>query len=267
MNKIIDNILVIKVGTSTLTKRSRDGQLQLDTESFNRIGEQIINLRKRGYNIVIVSSAAIAAGMAVTGLMTRPKNTEESMPTLQALASIGWRYILNAWSDALNPLIIGELLITKRELERSPERPELLKVTCNLMANSTIAIVNENDAITHDEISFGDNDALAAYFATKLKWSSLFGDKVQVVILSDVNGVYKDINDSSSVIKLINNVDEYQEVARSVTSDGGTGGMISKFKAAKVAQDHGVELYITHGRLDNTIKRTLDNEVGTHFSI
>lgn len=266
MNKQLNNLLVIKIGTSTLTKRNGAGLVKLDIESFTKIGKQVIDLQKSGYNVVLVSSAAITGGMAVTGLATRPTNVEASMPTLQGLASIGWRHVLNAWDDALGSLIIGELLITKHELELESERSELLRVTHNLMANNHIAIINENDAITHDEIAFGDNDTLAALFATKLKQSKLFGDKVSVVILSDVDGVYKDINDQSTVIRQINNIDDYKQVAKSQTGDGGTGGMVTKFNAAKTAHASSVNLYITNGRADNTIFRALNNEIGTHFS-
>jgi glutamate 5-kinase len=186
MNQRIDNILVIKVGTSTLTRRNMNGQLELDMKSFKRIGQQVINLKDAGYTIAIVSSAAITAGMVETGLAVRPSNTESSMPTLQALASIGWRHVLNAWDDALEALIIGELLVTRQELERDSERSELLRVARSLMLSGAVPIINENDAITHEKIAYGDNDTLAANFAVRLKRSSLFGDKVSVVVLSAI---------------------------------------------------------------------------------
>lgn len=265
MNQQIDNILVIKVGTSTLTRRSKNGQLELDVKSFKRIGQQVIDLKLAGYNIAIVSSAAITAGMVETGLAVRPGNTESSMPTLQALASIGWRHVLNAWDDALVALTIGELLVTRQELERDSERSELLRVTRSLMLSGAVPIINENDAITHEEIAYGDNDTLAANFAVRLKRSSLFGDMVSVVVLSDIEGVYEDVNDGSTIIKRIDNISEYERVAKETTDSVGTGGMITKFKAARIAYEHGVDLYITHGRGEDSVKRAIQGEIGTRF--
>ena len=267
MNQRIDNILVIKVGTSTLTRRSKNGRLELDSKSFKRIGQQIIELKSAGYAIAIVSSAAITAGMVETGLAVRPSNTESSMPTLQALASIGWRHVLNAWDDALETVTIGELLVTRQELERDSERSELLRVTHSLMLSGAIPVINENDAITHEEIAYGDNDTLAANFAVKLKRSSIFGEKVSVVVLSDIEGVYEDSTDASTIIRQINDIDAYEQVAKETSGSVGTGGMITKFNAARIAHDEGVEFYITHGRASRMIKRTLLGKIGTRFSI
>lgn len=267
MNQQIDNILVIKVGTSTLTKRSENGQLELDIESFERIGRQVINLKDACYNVAIVSSAAITAGMVETGLAVRPSNTEISMPTLQALASIGWRHVLNAWDDALEALKVGELLVTRRELEQDSERSELLRVTRSLMLSGVVPIINENDAITHEEIAYGDNDTLAANFAVRLKRSSLFGDKVSVVVLSDIEGVYEDVNDPSTIIKQIHDIRGYERVAKEANDGVGTGGMITKFKAAIIAHEYGVDLYITHGRSEDSVKRVLRGEIGTRFGV
>jgi glutamate 5-kinase len=263
---LIDNVLIVKVGTSTLTRRNDSGLPELDIQSFDRIAKQIVNLRGNGHNVAIVSSAAITAGMAATGLANRPTNQEEHMPTLQGLASVGWRYIMNAWDDALGGLLIGELLITKHELELDSERSELLKVTHNLMSRGHIPIINENDAITHEEIAFGDNDTLAAIYASKLKQSELFGDNISVIILSDIDGVYEDIDDKSTLIKQIADISKYERVAHAKTGDGGTGGMVTKFNAAKIAQASGIDLYIANGRSENAISRTLNENAGTHFT-
>ncbi|MFZ1301461.1 MAG: hypothetical protein WAQ27_02690 [Candidatus Microsaccharimonas sp.] len=265
MNQHTNAILIIKVGTSTVTTRDQNGQLALDLESFQRIGQQVINLRQQGYTVAIVSSAAITAGMAATGLTVRPVNTEQSMPTLQALASIGWRYVLNAWADALGSLTIGELLVSRRELERDIERSELLRVTHSLMQSGTVAIINENDAIAHEEIAYGDNDTLAAHFAAKLKNSKLFSGSVSVVILSDIDGVYEDINDKATIIRHIHDIDASEAFAKGTDDGVGTGGMVTKFKAARIARDYGVDLYITQGRIAETIPRAVSREIGTYF--
>lgn len=266
MDKIIDNILVIKVGTSTLTTTQPNGQTELDVDSFCQIGKQVTRLHEAGYHIVIVSSAAITAGMVSTGLTVRP-STETDMPNLQRLASIGWRHILNAWSDAMKTLTVGELLLTKRELDSNDERAEALRVTYELMIHGNIPIVNENDAIAHEEIAFGDNDTLAAVFAAKMKRSKLFGNNISLVILSDIEGVYENANEMSDLIKEIDDIDAYTHMAKMTSGSLGTGGMVTKFAAAKIAHQQAVSTYIAHGRTDNVIEKTLRKETGTHFTI
>lgn len=265
MSRLQNKIAVVKVGTSTLTKAYKHGVYELDMESFSRIGKQIVALQRNGYCIAIVSSAAITAGMMITRTTMRPATTEQSMPNLQALASIGWRHVLNRWSDALKGVVVAELLITKNELEFESERSELLNVTQNLMANGYIAIINENDAITHEEIAFGDNDSLAALFASKLKQSELFSDDISLIILSDVDGVYENIKDSTSVIERIEDIDTYRHLAGGAGSSMGTGGMATKFAAATIAVNNAVDMYIANGRRNNVLKDTIQRKTGTLF--
>jgi glutamate 5-kinase len=264
VSKIIDNVLVVKVGTSTLTKIQPNGQVALDFESFKRLGRQITDLQQYGYHVVIVSSAAITAGMVDVGLTVRP-DANNDMPNLQRLASIGWRHILNAWSDAMDGVSIGELLLTKRELESNKEEAEALRVSYELITHGNIPIINENDAITHEEIAFGDNDTLAAIFTSKIKQSKLFGDNVSLIILSDIHGVYADINNEHSIIKQINDVDVHEHIAHNSSGNLGTGGMITKFAAAKIIRQSGADMYIANGRTNSVIQHALDKKIGTHF--
>lgn len=260
-----NKIVIIKIGTSTLTRRTSDGHIELNAESFKRIATQVTQLRKDGVSVLLVSSAAITAGIAAVGIKERPNNQDETMPTLQALASVGWRHVLNAWSDALESNAVGELLITKNELGRNEERSELLRVTQALLHQGIVPIVNENDAITHDEIAFGDNDTLAARLAVKIKRSHLFSNEVSLIILSDVDGVYENVKDSSSLIREINNVDAYAHVVTGSVSDGGTGGMQTKFTAAGIACRYGVDVYISNGQARDVLRKTLSNDLGTRF--
>ena len=269
MKKISNRIVVIKVGTSTLTKKNHKGELELDSESFDRIGNQVTVLRKGGYSVAIVSSAAITAGMMVTHLTKRPSNDEVSMPTLQGLASIGWRHVLNMWSASLGDAIAGELLITRHELELDSERSELLKVSHNLMVNDYVPIINENDAVTHEQIAFGDNDTLAATYAAKLKQSELFGDDVSLIVLSDIDGVYENIDDPKTLISRIEDIDAYEHFASGVVGGVGvgTGGMSTKFAAARISKKSGVTMYIANGRRDEILLSTINGETGTRFDI
>lgn len=264
MKEVIDNILVLKVGTNTLIRKDVNGSERLDKSSFERIGRQVLALQEKGQSVIIVSSAAITAGMIVAGLGSRPRKNNE-MIELQRLASIGWRHILNAWDSALGGKNIGELLLTRRELGMKSEREEVLQVTHTLLKHGDVVIVNENDAISHEEIAFGDNDTLAATFAAGIASSCLFGSNIGLVLLSDIDGVYADLSDSSSVIPHIDDISHYSHLAKGTSQVNGTGGMTSKFQAANIAVNNGVDMWIANGRAANAIARTINGEIGTHF--
>jgi glutamate 5-kinase len=265
VKEIIDDVVLLKIGTSTLMEIQKDGSECLDTASFERISKQVLRLKANGCRVIIVSSGAITAGMVETALTSRPAKVTR-MHELQRLASIGWRHVLNGWDAALGENTIGELLLTQKELGLSDERQEALLVTHTLLAHGDIPIVNENDAITHEEIEFGDNDTLAATYAARICNSSMFGNNVKLILLSDINGVYSDLKDSDSVISKIQNIDAYSHLAQEHGSKG-TGQMRTKFEAARIATENGVEMWIANGRTDNVVERALDGELGTHFTV
>lgn len=255
------SILVIKVGTSTLSTLNDANETILDVASFERIAKQALSFQKQGFGIVIVSSAAITAGMLHTGTTERPAH----MPALQRMASIGWRLILNTWVEAFNGTHVGELLVTKRELERPQESNELVGVIDQLLRHNDICLVNENDALAHEEIAFGDNDTLGAHVAALLQQKKLVTDGVRFVILSDIDGVYQDKDDPTTVLREINNLQELKHIAHGTSSEYGTGGMATKFQAAHITLGAGVETWIGKGKRDNVIQDLFDGESGTHF--
>jgi glutamate 5-kinase len=271
MSKIInqlDDVIVVKIGTTTMFKHE-DGREVLDHDSFSCISQQILNLMSKGHHVSIVSSGAVTAGMEKTHTSERPTD-EEAMPEIQRLATIGWHEVLSTWEKALG-VSVGGLLVTKRELNLdTPEHDEALRTTYTLLNHGNVPILNENDGITHAELShqsFGQNDTLAAIYAAQIAGSDLFGRSVRLVLLSDVDGVYEDINDSSSVISEISELGKYEHLAGGSGSDHGKGGMKTKFEAAKIALDSGVEVWVANGRADNVIHRTLDGQIGTHFTL
>lgn len=265
MEKIIDNIVVVKVGTTTLTKQNENGTESLDAESFSRIGKQVTALRNEGRHALLVSSGAISAGIHATGQQSRAE-ADYSMTDLQRLASIGWRHVLNAWAESVDGMDVGEVLLTRRELGRRSEGKEALSVIHGLMSNNGLAVVNENDAISHEEIAFGDNDTLAARLASKIARSALFGSDVKLVMLSDVDGVYKDVDDRSSLISCIDDMSTFAAVAGGSGSASGTGGMRTKFDAANIAMKSNVDTWIANGREENAVSRAINGEIGTHIS-
>ncbi|HEV2402629.1 MAG TPA: hypothetical protein VGS08_00320 [Candidatus Saccharimonadales bacterium] len=266
MEVLEKDIVVVKVGTSTLTEKQADGRESLDRSAFRRIGTQLMGLREAGYGTVLVSSAAITAGMAITGQSARPSRATH-MHELQRLASIGQRHILNAWAEASPGSTIGELLLTRHELDLASERDELLTVTHTLLTHGDIAIANENDSIAHEEIAFGDNDTLAATFAACIGRSALFGGQVRLVLLTDVDGVYADKDDPSSIIRQIDDIDAYEQLAGGAGSANGTGGMVTKFAAARIAMEHGIPMWIANGKTEDVIQLALRGEAGTGFGV
>lgn len=263
-NHISDELLVIKVGTSTLTKPDSVDWLALDHFSFREIGQQVVQLADAGTNVAIVSSAAIAAGYACS---REERTTEARKDTLekQRMACLGQASLMHAWQTSLQPKLTGQVLFTRHELN-SPEKNELRDVTQRLFERGDIPVANENDALSHEEISFGDNDMLAAHFTALLHGSGLF-KRSRLVILSDIDGLYEDRRDPSSVIRLVNNIDDYQHLAGDAGSANGTGGMASKFKAVRIANQSGIEVYLANGRTTNAIQKTLDGEIGTKFAV
>lgn len=262
MKEKINDVLIVKVGSSLLANNNEPGQLQSDT--FERIGDQILELRDAGHNVALVSSGAIAAGMTLTHLAARP-DTKTEIPELQRLASIGWPYVLKAWSDALPGAHIGQLLLTLQSLDHNIEREEALGVMHSLFSHGDIPVINENDSISDDEITFGDNDRLAALLACRITQSPQFTGNVHLVLLSNVDGVYKDPGDTTSVVPVIEDTARYQHLIVPGQSEFGTGGMNSKLVAASMAGQLGVKSWLANGNEENAIQRALNGEIGTYF--
>lgn len=260
-----NQIIVIKVGTSTLITKNEAGIENLDQESFARIGKQIIELIEAGYKVVLVSSAAITAGLVATNTFSRP-DRETNMVALQRLASIGWRNIINAWDEATPNITVGELLLTSHSLSLAHERDVALKLIHELLINGDIPVINENDAITYAEIAFGDNDTLAATVAAKIAGSDLFDYPVKFIMLSDVDGVYADAENPASLISEINDIDQHENVVKNSSTKYGTGGMTTKFMAAKIATKADVPTIVANGRRENVIQDSLNRVTGTIFN-
>jgi glutamate 5-kinase len=263
VEEVLHDVLVIKVGTSTQMEKQRDGAEKLDTAALARIGRQVVARQTAGKQSVIVSSGAITAGMMAVGLKQRPGG-ETGMRELQRLASIGWRHNLNAWAQALTGLVTGGMLLTRHDLDLSSECHELLEVTRAMLSHGDVPIVNENDVIAHEEIAFGDNDTLAATLVARLASSGWF-NRVGLILLSDVHGLYADRNDASSLIRVVSNAENYMQMAGGAGSANGTGGMQTKLAAAMIANEAGVNMWLANGRTENVVERTMAGEAGTLF--
>lgn len=167
--------LIVKVGTSTLIDAD-----ERPRGTFDLIADSIKNMTDQ-YRIILVTSGAIGFGMRSVGLADRPTNIHD----LQALSMMGQVGLLHRWREAMSPLSIGQVLITSRELNDVASRKTLNDSLESLWHFGALPIVNENDAITTEEISFGDNDKLAAEIASILGAENL-------VLLTDQDGIKAD---------------------------------------------------------------------------
>lgn len=254
-----NDLIVVKVGTNTLTRGTGLG-ISLDQGSFHNIGNQVEDLYDSDTRIAIVSSGAIAAGLQISDMRRAPEKHETN--ELQRLACIGQLPLMQAWRRALSKRSLGQLVFTRHELE-SDEGTELAGVTSTLFRHGDVPVANENDALSHDEITFGDNDTLAAHFAVLLHRSGMF-DRTRLVILSDIHGVYAKQNNPKSSLRAIENIDNYRHLENGMSSINGTGGIQSKLAAARIAQGEGIETFIAYGRAENSIAQALAGRIGTH---
>ncbi len=224
--------LVVKVGSSSLT--TAEGGL--DPERLHALVDA---LAARGGELVLVSSGAIAAGLAPLGLRRRPRD----LGTQQAAASVGQSLLVQQYAGAFgrHGRTVGQVLLTADDVVRRSHYRNAQTTLERLLALGVVPVVNENDAVATDEIRFGDNDRLAALVAHLVRADAL-------VLLSDVDGLY-DGDPRRSGSTLVQEVRGPQDLAGlevGGTGSGlGSGGMTSKVGAAQVATSAGVPVLLT----------------------
>jgi glutamate 5-kinase len=223
----------------------------------------VCQLTDEGGCVVLVSSAAITAGVLSDGKI---RTGSEAVVEEQRYAARGWDTVVQKWKSTIGAERVSATLLTKREIHNGNMRRKALGVIACCFEHNDIFVVNENDTISDDEIKFGDNDALAAELAVALAQAGMF-KSVQLVLLTDEHGLYKDINDRESLIRKVTDIDEVEGYANGTSSINSTGGMLTKVKAARQATEIGIKTYIAHGRVSNAIKRCLAREVGTYFAV
>jgi glutamate 5-kinase len=252
-------ILVIKIGTSSLTRPS-SGQLALST--IASLVEHLTYLRSLGHRVILVSSGAVGIGCARLGLKERPKKINLK----QAVAAVGQGRLIRIYDDLFNNLgqPIAQVLLTRRDLMERTCYVNAYNTFQSLLDLGVIPIVNENDTVAIDELKFGDNDTLSALVASLVEADWLF-------LLTDVDRLYS--ADPRAVpnaqpITLVSNAEfaQLQVDAGSSGSAWGTGGMTTKLTAARIATSAGVRTVITHGKRPNNIERIIQGEaIGTQF--
>ncbi len=251
--------LVVKIGSSTLT--TEEGRV--NHRYLESLAQQIDAVRAQGWQVVIVSSGAIACGLERLGLSgKRPSD----MPTLQAAASIGQGLFVSAYGDAFAHfgILTSLVLLTRRDTADRQAYLHARDTLERLLSLGAVPIVNENDTVSVEQIRFGDNDTLCALVAC------LIGADL-AIILSDVEGLFDDNPLQNPQAKLIERVDAIDKgilaVAGSAGSPVGSGGMETKVRAARVLGVAGIPLVVCSGMQNDAIVRVVDGQsVGTLFS-
>ncbi|NLJ94565.1 MAG: glutamate 5-kinase [Clostridiaceae bacterium] len=253
----INKRVVIKIGSTTLTHA--DGKLNIN--KIKKIVKEISLLMDDGYECVLVTSGAVAAGMGTLQLAHKPTELDEH----QALAAIGQVELIQLYSSLFFAFdhTIAQLLLTRDDFSNR-KRYLNARNTCQLLLDKKILpIINENDSVSNEEIKVGDNDSLSALVAALI-------DANLLVILTDIDGLYDDnpkTNPNAKLIKTVHQIDDdLKAKAGSAGSKFGTGGMATKLLAADMAMRNGTDLIITSGEDPHNITRAIKGEeIGTHF--
>lgn len=249
--------IIIKVGSNVLT--NADG---LDYLVFENLGAQMAALKAKGYEIILVSSGAVAAGMRKIGLYEKPAE----MPKKQALAAIGQADLIHTWEKVFEKanLRAAQILLTSDDLSVRKRYLNARNTLLCLLDWNMIPIINENDSVAVDEIKLGDNDNLGAMIA-------LLVDADLLVNLSDIDGLYdKDPrkHKDAQLLAVVPHVSrETEKYAGDTGSNVGTGGMLTKIKAARKTAAAGIPMIIANAWTENVLDRIMSGEkLGTLFA-
>ncbi len=252
--------IVAKLGTTLLTS----GTDHLDLKVMSSLVDPIARLHDQNREIVIISSGAIAS------VRERLKNVPErkNTPFKQVLASVGQSRLMYTYEQLFSRygITVAQALLTKRDLTDRSGYLNARNTLLSLIELGIICIVNENDVVAIDEIEelkFGDNDNLSAMVANLV-------DADVLVILTDIDGLYTadpHLNPDARLIRRVDRIDAaIERMAHGTTNRQGTGGMITKIEAAKLATASGVNVVIANGREPDVLVRIAQGEqIGTFF--
>jgi glutamate 5-kinase len=248
--------VVVKIGSNVLTL-DQGLNLPIITSISHEIGRLIAS----GLEVILVSSGAMAAGMRKLGLAKRP----EAIPARQAVAAVGQAGLILAYEEAFarDSLQVAQILLTAEDMTSRKRYLNARNTLNTLLEWGVVPIINENDTVMVDEIKFGDNDNLAAVIA-------LLMDSDLLINLTDIDGLYdKDPRVHADAMRLpeINTIGKnIERYASDIPGALGTGGMLTKIKAARKVTSAGIPMIIANGTQPDILHRVFSHsEVGTFF--
>lgn len=248
--------IVIKVGTKVLTEKG----FGLDKVRMKNLVGQVSTLTRNGIRVVIVSSGAIGSGMGLLKLTQRPK----VLSKLQACAAVGQLHLMQAYDDLFKAqaILTAQVLLTQEDLNDRKRYLNAKATLLTLLNEGVVPVINENDTVSTDEIKFGDNDKLSSLVANLIEADLL-------VLLSDVDGLYKDHNHKKEkeIVSIVNNISsDIEAMAQKSKDEFGTGGMVSKLQAVRIAASSGIPCIIANGKRENVILDIIEGKkIGTMF--
>ena len=249
---------VVKLGTGILSQPNG----QVDVAQIKQLAAQVVALRKQGHEVLLVSSGAVGCGMSLLGLKKRPT----VMAELQACAALGQPRLMRLYDEAFDIAYVrvAQVLLTYLELDsRSLYRNVQRSVEHLLQHKGVVPIFNENDVVSYDELvgaRFGDNDQLSAHIA-------ILARAERLIILSNIRGLATNPDGTGRLVRDVRGITaRIQKLAGGTQSQTSVGGMISKFKAARLANEAGIPMQIAHGRQKNVLVAIAQGEAhGTTF--
>ena len=249
--------IVIKVGTSTLTHSTG----KLNIRRVELLCKVMSDLKNAGHELVLVSSGAIAMGVGKMNLTRKPTD----IPSKQALAAIGQCELMYIYDKLFSEYhhTVAQVLLTGSDVEDPQRHLNFQNTMFRLLEMGALPVINENDTVATAEIAVGDNDTLGAIVATNIRADLL-------VLMSDIEGLYTADPRQDPDAQLIPLAEEITPdilaLAGGSGSELGTGGMVTKLRAAKMCMDAGCDMIITNGTRPNDLYRIADGEdVGTRF--
>lgn len=249
--------IVVKVGTSTLAH----GTGRMNIRRVEELCKVLSDIKNAGHEVILVSSGAIGMGAGKLSLKQRPKD----IPTKQAAAAVGQCELMYTYDRLFSEYnhTVAQVLLTGFDVEDERRREHVRNTMSRLLELDALPIINENDTVATDEIVIGDNDTLSAIVAECVGADLL-------VLLSDIDGLYTADPHKDADAKLIPVVEsltpEVLALAGGEGSSLGTGGMVTKLNAAKIATRAGINMIIANGEDPKILYPIVDGEaVGTRF--
>jgi glutamate 5-kinase len=249
--------VVAKIGTASIT----DDGGAIDPVALAKLSDEVAGLRAAGHEVIIVSSGAVAAGVAALGLASRPTD----MQTLQAISAAGQSRLVEAYNNELqrHGLVGAQVLLDPHDFVDRTQYLHARRTIDRLLELGCVPVINENDAIANDELRYGDNDRLAALVANSISADVL-------VLLTDMDGLYTADprrDPSAELVPLVQSADPLLAIRAETGGSGrGSGGMASKLTAARMASWSGIRSVIARASRPDVLAGAVSDElVGTTF--